>query len=703
MNDRISAVLPLAAALWWACGPGCAPEKAADGAGEPGGAETAAMAAAEPPVAAAEPNQPAEPPAPVLAAAPTTPAAAPGAPRTPNRRERGSRDETTIFSPLDWPPGNSLRLASGAPGPDYWQQQVDYTIRASLDTDTNTVAGEAIITYRNNSPHPLNYLWLHLEQNIFREDSIGAAISRNTAIGMREAFGEGFRIDRLRAGGYDLEYHVYDTMARIDLAQPIAPGGSTFSFEIAWSFTIPDRAFRRFGIEKVEQGTIYEIAQWFPALAVYDDVEGWNTLGYLGTGEFYTNFGNYDVRLTVPRTHIVVATGVLQNPGEVFTPTQLERWQAAKSSDETVMIVAPEDVGLPGARPEGDGPLTWHFKAEDVRTFAWASSDAFIYDACNLEGTLIQSAYPKEATPVWHKSTQMLRTAIAGYNRRWFKYPYPAATNVNGPEGGMEYPMIIFCGGRRSEQGLYGVTTHEIGHNWFPMVVSNDERRYAWMDEGFNSFINYYSGPDWFGGEPRGRGDASNFARGMRQGGSVPMMTYADRLPASQLGSTQYAKPAVGLVLLREQILGEERFDRAFREYIRRWAFKSPQPADFFRTMEDVAGADLAWFWRGWFYETSSLDQALAGVEQEQRDDEGFNISVNIENLDELVMPVAIEVTFDDGSTQRRTLPVEIWFNANRYNWRCQSPQRLRKVVIDPDEAFPDVERGNNVWEQALE
>ncbi|MCL4196382.1 MAG: M1 family metallopeptidase [Phycisphaerales bacterium] len=699
MNDRIRAALPLVAALWCVSGSGCARDKAATTAGQ----EPPPVVAPEP-AKAPEPARPAEAQQAVVVVAPeapTTPAATPDQPRAPRRRDRGSRDETTIFSPLELPPGDSIRLASGAPGPDYWQQQVDYVIRASLDADTNTVAGEAIVTYHNNSPHALDYIWLHLEQNIFREDSVGAAISRNTAIGMREAAGEGCRIDRLRAGGYDLEYHVYDTMARIDLASPIAPGGSTFSFEIAWSFTIPERAFRRFGIERVEQGTIYEIAQWFPAVAVYDDVDGWNTLGYLGTGEFYTNFGAYDVRLTVPRRHIVVATGVLQNPADVFTPTQLDRWQAAKSSDETVMILAPEEVGDPASRPAGEGPLTWHFKAEDVRTFAWAGSDAFIYDACNLEGTLIQSAYPKEATPVWHKSTQMLRTAIAGYNRRWFKYPYPAATNVNGPEGGMEYPMIIFCGGRRSEQGLYGVTTHEIGHNWFPMVVNTDERRYAWMDEGFNSFINYYSGPDWFGGEPRGRGDASNFARGMRQGGSVPMMTYADRLPASQLGSTQYAKPAVGLVLLREQILGEERFDRAFREYIRRWAFKSPQPADFFRTMEDVAGADLAWFWRGWFYEVSVLDQGLAAVEQQQRDDEGFNVEVTIENLEELVMPVAVELTFEDGSTQRRTLPVEIWFNTNRYNWRWQSPQRLRRIVIDPDEAFPDVERGNNVWEQA--
>ncbi len=680
---------------------------------EAGGTE-ANSAAAEPQSTAAVQPQPAQPAQPQPAQPPqrvvdpqaqSEQAAAVAAPqedrpRGSRFRERGTRDQGTIFSPLDLPTPNTIRLGSGAPGPDYWQQQVDYVIKASLDADTNEVAGEATITYTNNSPAPLDYIWLHLEQNIFREDSIGSYISRNTAIGMREAFGDGYTIRSLRSEGYDLEYHVYDTMARIDLAEPIAPGGSTYTFEIAWSFTIPDRAFRRFGIEKVEQGTVYEVAQWFPAVAVYDDVDGWNTLGYLGTGEFYTNFGNYDVRLTVPRSHIVAATGVLQNPRDVFTQTQLERLESARHSDDTVVIRTAEEVADPASRPDGQGPLTWHFKAENVRTFAWTSSDAFIYDACNLDGTQIQSVYPKEALPLWSKSTQMLRTAINGYNKRWHKYPYPVATNVNGIEGGMEYPMIIFCRARRGEEGLYGVTTHEIGHNWFPMTVNTDERRYAWMDEGFNTFINHYSGPDWFGGEPSGRGSGGRYyGRAMRSPGAVPIMTHADKLPGNQLGFTQYDKPATGLVLLREQILGPERFDRAFRAYIDRWAFKSPQPADFFRTIEDVAGADLAWFWRGWFYETAYLDQAVYEVKQDQRDDEEFNISIEIDNLAELVMPVVLEITYEDGATERKRIPVEVWFSSDRYSYGWQSPQRITKVVIDPEDAFPDVERDNNTWE----
>ncbi len=679
-----------------------------------GCAEQSKSQAATSPDVAVAPSEPSPvTPPPANVAPPASPPAqiivAPGADETPapesapkprgvRSRERGTRDETTIFSPIPWPAGNRVRLASGAPGPDYWQQQVDYVIDAALNADSNEVTAHEVITYTNNSPAALDYIWMHMEQNIFRPDSIGSYISGNTAIGMSEAFGNGYTIKYIRANGIDLDYHVYDTMARVDLAKVIAPGGGQFVFEVGWSFTIPDRAFRRFGIMNVEQGIVYEVAQWFPAVAVYDDVHGWNTLGYLGTGEFYTNFGNYDVSLTVPRSHLVVATGVLQNPTDVYTPTQLDRLDQARKSDETVMIRTAEEVADPASRPEGDAPLTWRYKAENVRTFAWASSPAFIYDACNLDGVLVQSAYPKESLPVWSQSTQMLRTAIAGYNRRWFKYPYPCATNVSGIEGGMEYPMIIFCRGG-SEGGLYGVTTHEIGHNWFPMTVNTDERRYAWMDEGFNTFINHYSGEDWFKDQGPARSEAGGYGRSMRSQNSVPIMTYADQLPGMQLGSTQYGKPGTGLVLLREQILGEERFDRAFREYINRWAFKSPQPADFFRTMEDVAGADLAWFWRGWFYETSSLDQSIYKVNVTPRDDQGFDVAVEIGNLAELVMPVAVEVTYDDGSTDRRQIPVEVWFSSNRYNLRFRSPKAITKVVVDPDRAFPDTDRGNNSWE----
>lgn len=654
----------------------------------PASASSAAAQPAAQPAQVVVASQPAPPPAPEPE--PVT--------RGARGRERDTRDETTIFSPLPWPSGNRVRLASGAPGPDYWQQQVDYVIDASLNADSHEISAHETITYTNNSPAALGYIWMHMEQNIFRSDSIGSYVSGNTAIGMSEAFGNGYTIKSMRANGKDLEYHVYDTMARVDLEKAIAPGGSKFVFEVEWSFTIPDRAFRRFGIENAEQGAVFEVAQWFPAVAVYDDVHGWNTLGYLGTGEFYTNFGNYDVSLTVPRSHIVAATGVLQNPRDVYTPTQLERLDQARHSDETVMIRTAEEVADAASRPAGEAPLKWRFKAEQVRTFAWASSAAFIYDACNLDGVLVQSVYPKESLPVWSKSTQMLRTSIAGYNKRWFKYPYPEATNVSGSEGGMEYPMIIFCRGR-SEGGLYGVTTHEIGHNWFPMTVNSDERRYAWMDEGFNTFINHYSTEEWFKDRGPAKSDAAGYGRFMNRGNGVPIMTYADRLPGSQLGGTQYGKPATGLVLLREQILGPERFDRAFREYINRWAFKSPQPADFFRTMEDVSGQDLAWFWRGWFYETSYLDQSVYSMSVKPRGEDGYDVAMELGNLAEMVMPVAIGLTYEDGSTEVKQIPVEVWFASNRYNLRFRSPKEVTKVEIDPDRQFPDVDRGNNSWE----
>jgi len=479
-------------------------------------------------------------------------------------RLREARPDKTIFSPLDLPTPNAVRNGSGAPGKDYWQQSADYTIKATLDTKALQVTASETVTYTNNSPDPLDFIWIHLEQNIFRKDSLGSLTRPNASIAMNDSTTDGLILESLTSQGSDLNYHVYDTLARIDLDTPIAPNGGTFVFDASWHFDIPKNAFRRFGMEKVKQGTIYEIAQWFPAMAVYDDVYGWNTLPYMGSGEFYTNFGNYDVTLTVPRSHIAAATGILQNPKDVFTPTQLERIAKARKSDDTVMIRAADEVNDPASRPAGDGPLTWHFKADKVRTFAWASSDAYIYDACNLDGIFVQSVYPEEATPNWNASTQMLRTSINGYNNKWFKYPYPEATNVNGPEGGMEYPMIIFCGSRKSERGLYGVTTHEIGHNWFPMTVNTDERRHAWMDEGFNTFINYYSTGDWFKGQKGRRGNADRFAQALTGEEMPPIMTHPDKLPRFALGMTQYAKTSVGLVLLREHVLGPERFDAAF-------------------------------------------------------------------------------------------------------------------------------------------
>ena len=615
-----------------------------------------------------------------------------------DQRPNQARPTENIFSPLDLPTPNSRRLASGAPGPDYWQQQVDYKIKASLDPETRIVHGEARITYTNASPHELEYIWMNLEQNAFRSDSIAAAVGAATAIGMSETEGNGYTISEVSSGHKDLDFQVFDTLGRIALAKPIKANGGKFEFDITWDFTIPKNVFRRFGIRNFNKGKVYEIAQWIPAVAVYDDVNGWNTMPYIGTGEFYSNFGTYDVELTVPSKMIVAATGELENAKDVFTSDQYSAWKKAHKSEETVIIVGRDDVGKEGSRPEGKDTLTWKFHADNVRTFAWACSEAFILDAASTSnGTLVQTVYPAEGLPVWGDATQMLRIAIEGYNERLIPYPYPVATNVLGAEGGMEYPMIIFCRGR-GESSVYGVTTHEIGHNWFPMMINTDERRHAWMDEGFNTFINGYSTADWFGEQGRSENDPSNFAMFMNDPTQMPVATPPDMLGGMELGVLEYMKTGVGLTLLRETILGPERFDFAFRKYMERWAFKSPQPADFFRTMEDAAGIDLAWFWRGWFYENANLDWEVSGVAAPKS---SAGARVRLDNKGQLVMPVHLRVFFEDGSQEDYTRPVEIWFQSNRVVIELPGDRKIAKVIIDADKRFPDINRKNNVWDVA--
>lgn len=604
-----------------------------------------------------------------------------------------------IFAPLDLPAPTPQRTAAGVPGPGYWQQDCDYTIEAALDAEGRTVSGVAKIVYTNNSPDTLEYLWIHLEQNLFRPDSLGAqTLEQETRFGYRAGTHGGMHIERVRAGGRDLPLRVYDTVARLDLPEPLGPGGETFEFEIAWTFAIPPFGADRMGIDELAQGEVFQIAQWFPAVATYDDVHGWNALPYLGQGEFYTNISDFDVRITVPRSHLVGATGELINTDEVLTPAQAARLEKARTSAETVVIRAAEEVADPASRPAGDGPLMWRFRAENCRTFAWTSSPAFIWDACGLNlgerTVLVQSLYPKEALPLWSRSTQMLREAIEGYSERWCPYPYPSAINVNGIVGGMEYPMIIFCRERTDEKGLYGVTTHEIGHNWFPMLVNTDERRHPWMDEGFDSFINVYSMADRYPGQEPPPGEMDKLAAAMLEPGQQPIETPADQI--ERLGYLAYWKPAMGLVLLREVVLGPERFDPAFRRYIRAWAFKSPRPADFFRCMEDAAGADLDWFWRGWFLGTGTLDQAVVDAGASEG---GDKLRVTFENRGELVMPVLYRVTYEDGSVEERRLPVEAWLRGDRRTavWPADG-RTIRGVRIDPGRLLPDADRSNNTW-----
>jgi hypothetical protein len=483
---------------------------------------------------------------------------------------------------------------------------------------------------------------------------------------------------------------------RVDLPRPLPPR-DRITLEFAWSFPFDTTITNRMGIELVDDSYVFEVAQWYPRMAVYDDVRGWNTEQYLGQGEFYLEYGTFDVSLTVPANMIVGATGVLQNPAEVLTAAQRSRLATARTSEATVVIRGKDEIDDPASRPRpASGMLTWRFQADSVRDFAWAAARHFIWDAVSVNGgkTLAMSLYPPSADSIWNQSSQYAKDAIEAYSKQWFPYPYPVAINVNGPEGGMEYPMIVFCGNRTNAQALYSVTDHEFGHTWFPMVVGSNERLYPWMDEGFNTFINYYNWKMRYPDAPNRRGNGQTYVGYALSGREVPIITPADRTPGPILGQAAYNKPGFGLIVLREQILGPDRFDPAFREYIRRWAYKHPTPADFFRTMEDGVGEDLSWFWRSWFYTTETLDQAVDSIKIVER--QGVPQSrIYLENVGPMVMPVDLTLYFDGAPPETRRLPVEIWYGGNTFTLVVPE-RRVVGVAVDPGQVFPDVNRTNN-------
>ncbi|MEM1328947.1 MAG: M1 family metallopeptidase [Planctomycetota bacterium] len=627
------------------------------------------------------------------------------APASARERARSLAELSARFASLDLPAASEVRLGSGKPGPDYWQQRADYAIDARVDPVAETLSATGRMRYTNNSPHALDALWFNLEQNRFRQDSDGFALSAR--VGRTAAladFDGGFTTLVYSLDGEPLPTVVEDTLARVILPEPIAPGAS-IEIGMEWAFPIPPAGVIRMGSEETEAGMNFLLAQWIPQVANYDDVSGWNTLPYLGSGEFYTNFGDYDVSVTVPRGYLVAATGELVNPSDVLSDTQRERLAQAMASDETVIIVGPDEVvGDDGA--DATDLRTWRYRAEMVRTFCFSTSASYMWDAASLELTpehgpdagetrrvLIQSFYPEEGLPYWEKSTEYLRFSTKQNSEFFTPYPYPQATNVNGPVGGMEYPMILFCRGRESASGLFGVTAHEIGHNWFPMMVNTDERRHPWMDEGFTTFADIYQRAAW---EPDTRPwQLNRYIERAPQRDVQPV--YGTRPDHnSQVGFLAYRKPAYGLYLLREYVLGPERFDRAFRGYVDRWAFKSPQPADFFRSMEDVAGTDLAWFWRGWFYGVSDIDQAIESVEVSS---EGV-VTVSVRAAGRLPMPVVAEATYDDGATERYRLPVEAWATREvaPMRWVVPEGRTLVSVTLDPDAMLPDWARSNNKW-----
>ena len=630
--------------------------------------------------------------------------------------------DTGIFSPLRLPPGNEIRRPNGSPGPKYWQQRVDYQIRATLDTSAKRLTGSEIIQYSNNSPDTLGFLWLQLDQNLFRTGSTGSLLFASESRFGGAGFSGGFELDSIlqcstpqepaagaqparrkrrakapakvqpRCGSSPLKTRVDDTMMYLELASPLPPGGKTI-LELTYGFNIPEHGADRMG----RDGSLYEIAQWYPRLAVYDDVHGWNTDQYLGQGEFYLEYGNIEYEVTVPAGYIVAGTGVLLNPADVLTAAQRGRLATALKSDTTIHIVTAPELSSGAARPVREGSLTWRFKADNVRDAAWAASPDYLWDAARWEGVLAQAYYRASAVDTWKDAAKMSRFSIQEYSTRWFSYPYPQISAIEGPVSGMEYPMVAMEAKGESGPDLYNVVTHEIGHMWYPMVVGSDERRYAWMDEGFNTFINTFSEESyWKRNDAAVRQRERQLIIGIDQMPTAqPILTPANRYRTSDnLLSLAYVKPSIELLTLRNKVLGPQVFDSAFREYTRRWAFKHPQPADFFRTIEEVSGRDLSWFWRGFFYTTAALDQSVESV----KPDSAGGAQVTLVNLGDAVMPVELELGFDDGTTDVLKLPVEIWYGGNRYVYQTKPAKTIVSARVNPDGTLPDAMVTNDVW-----
>ena len=693
------------------------------------------------------------------------------------------------FEPIDKliSPPNAFRSASGAPGKAYWQQRADYKIKATLDEKNNTLSGEETITYYNNSPDDLSYLWIQLDQNVNRKENEGFSYTvgnvrngintRNMQILTRAIdFPAGYTIKSVKdASGNNLKSLVNNTMMKIQLDTPLK-SGTSISFSIAWSYHITDRSLFRLSREGYEyfpedDNTVYLIAHWFPRMAAYTDTEGWQNKQFQKLGEFALEFGDYDVEITVPGDHIVAATGDLQNPNEVLTKEQLERMKKARQSfDKPVLIVTPKEAEA-NEKNKSKRTKTWKMKAKNTRDFAFASSRKFIWDAQAVKlptnTVMAMSFFPKEGLPVWsEESTKAVVNALEVYSEATFDYPYPVAISVNTSNIGMEFPMISFNGGRPRngkmsqgrKAGMIGTIIHEVGHNWFPMIVSSDERKWMWMDEGLNTFLHQRTVeeryPDFNHTTPKSIVPYMNGDKSIMR----PIMTTSDSESLFRIGSNFYQKPTVGLQMLRNSIVGKELFDQAFKEYANRWKYKHPNPGDLFRTLEDATAVDLDWFFRGWFFTTDNVDVELAGVKwytiaeekpnakkiEDQkvelnmpaknagrkdfsggaevinmvstpdagyggflsRIDEpklrkqlsGKNIyELTIKNVGGLVMPVTIEWKYKDGTTEIQRLPAEIWrLNEREVTKTFVKDKEAVQINLDPNFEYADTNMTNN-------
>lgn len=613
--------------------------------------------------------------------------------------------------------GSETRSVGGQPTAKYWQNRADYKLTATLNDKTNEISGTEILTYTNNSPDELTFLWMHLDQNLFKKDSRGKSLYSGTGSRFgdnEQLFEGGQKIQSVKASWIskgkvfekEIEYQITDTRMQVFLPNALSARGGKVIIKIAFSYILPQKGADRTGILETKNGKIYTVAQWYPRMCVYDDIQGWNALPYMGSGEFYLEYGDFDVSITAPSNHIVLCSGELVNKKEVYTPGQQKRWELAMQSDKTINIRSISEAVQSKSKKLAVNTLTWNFKMKNTRDVSWASSSAFVVDASRInlpsgKKSLAIAAYPEESQGEkgWGRAAEFTKYSVENYSKRWLEYPYPNAINIAGNVTGMEYPGIVFCDWKAVEDQLWEVTDHEFGHTWFPMIVGSNERLWAWMDEGLNTFINTLSSNDFNNGEFKMRNRNMHKMSVMLTNPELEcIMTAPDKMKERNLGILAYLKPGMGLKILRDQILGEERFDRALRAYTERWAFKHPAPDDFFRTIENVTGEDLSWFWREWFANNWKLDQGITKIKYPKNDFKN-GAYIFVANYEKMAMPIVLEVKTVAGKTTREKIPVEVWQQNNDWKIKVNTNEEIASITIDPDKVFPDSNPINNVWE----
>ncbi len=634
------------------------------------------------------------------------------------RSQAPAFDPLKTFAPLTLPdPVNAYRSANGAPGPQYWQNRADYDLHATIDTATKTLTATENITYTNNSPDTLPSLWIQMEQNTYLPNARSTALGGGSRPRPADAFTEGYVLDAVEVQGsapkspaVKAEYVVTDTRMQVRLPSPLAHGAHIHVL-IRYHYKIPGTFGGRTSWGKAQQGEIYDIAQWYPRMAVYDDLRGWDTQPYVGN-EFYCEYGHFDYFITVPANFLITGSGDLVNAPEVLGKTELARLAQARASDKTVMIRTPEEATANAALPTPASTRTWHFAMDNTRDVVFSASPAFVWDAARInlpagKHALAQSLYPIESVgdAAWGRSTEYLKDSVERFSQRWYPYPYPNAVNVAGFSSGMEYPGILFDGITDKGKVLFFITAHEIGHTWFPMIVGFNERRNAWMDEGFNTFIDIFESDDFEGGvygpkrdgeyAPGGGNPADEIAKVMQDPAAPAILSRADTIREKYRHPVTYFKSAFGLKLLRDNILGPQRFDYAFRKFIADWAFKHPSPSDFFRAISSEGGEDLDYFWRGFYINNWTLDFAVTTAKYIDNDP-AKGVQVTIETRGQLIVPTTLEVTQKDGTKLQTPVPAETWFQSNTHTFTLKTTQPITSATIDPTHDLPDTDRTNN-------